>query len=129
MSDAPTSRKFPKTCDTCKARKVRCSGYPGPCLSCLRRKDNCHFSPVKPPRRPNVNVEVTANDSQSPGGHSPRTNESAGGRPADNLPNLYVDKLLAQARTTGGLKDSKPFAVQGNEIFGNFKRRSLPRLF
>lgn len=26
MSDAPTGRKFAKTCDTCKARKVRCSG-------------------------------------------------------------------------------------------------------
>lgn len=26
MSDAPTNRKFARTCDTCKARKVRCSG-------------------------------------------------------------------------------------------------------
>lgn len=26
MSDAPPGRKFAKTCDTCKARKVRCSG-------------------------------------------------------------------------------------------------------
>lgn len=26
MSDAPTSRRLARTCDTCKARKVRCSG-------------------------------------------------------------------------------------------------------
>ncbi|KAJ0125451.1 hypothetical protein J7T55_006797 [Diaporthe amygdali] len=99
MSDAPTSRKFARTCDTCKSRKVRCS----------------------------VNVEVTVNNSQSPGEHSPRITESAGGQPADNLPNLYVDKLLAQARTTGSLKDSKPFAVESSLAYHDMTRPYFTR--
>ncbi|KAG8158214.1 hypothetical protein KVR01_011975 [Diaporthe batatas] len=123
MSDTPTSRRFARTCDACKARKVRCSGYPGPCLTCIRRKDTCHFSPVRPARRHNVNLDITVHNSQSPGAHGPpTTSASAGGRTVDKLPSLYVDKLLAQARTNGGLNDSKPIAVQGNEIFvGNYR--------
>lgn len=124
MSDTPASRRLARTCDACKARKVRCSGYPGPCLTCVRRKDTCHFSPVRPSRRHNVNLDITLNRSQSPRERSPRTNASSSGRRlVDNLPTLYVDKLLSQARTNGGsLNDSKPFAVQGNALFvGNYR--------
>ncbi|POS78196.1 hypothetical protein DHEL01_v203412 [Diaporthe helianthi] len=100
MSDTPASRRLARTCDACKARK--------------RRKDTCHFSPVRPSRRHNVNLDITLNRSQSPRERSPRTNASSSGRRlVDNLPTLYVDKLLSQARTNGGsLNDSKPFAVQ-----------------
>lgn len=77
---------------------------------------------MRPSRRHNVNLDITVNNSHSPREHTPRTNASAGSRPVDNLPNLYVDKLLAQARTTGDLNDSKPFTFQGNEIFvGNYR--------
>ncbi|SPO04602.1 uncharacterized protein DNG_07287 [Cephalotrichum gorgonifer] len=42
-----------KSCDACRARKVRCTGpgAPGPCEKCKRRKETCHFSPKRFGRR------------------------------------------------------------------------------
>ncbi|OTA81648.1 hypothetical protein M434DRAFT_401315 [Hypoxylon sp. CO27-5] len=106
-----------KSCDSCKARKVRCNGYPGPCENCIRRKTHCHFSRRKIPQRRNVNSILTS--PSSPGVESPNIPQASetSRRP---LPELYVDRLLARARTTGALKEEKPFSVKGiGLVIGN----------
>ncbi|KAG5655282.1 hypothetical protein KAF25_010434 [Fusarium avenaceum] len=42
-----------KACDSCKARKIRCSGSPAPCQSCTLRGDTCRFGTRKIPLRKN----------------------------------------------------------------------------
>ncbi|PNP84176.1 hypothetical protein FNYG_02864 [Fusarium nygamai] len=44
-----------KACDSCKARKIRCSGHPPPCQSCTTRGVPCRFGTRKIPFRKNVN--------------------------------------------------------------------------
>ncbi|KAL7626533.1 hypothetical protein AAE478_003305 [Parahypoxylon ruwenzoriense] len=85
-----------KSCDSCKTRK--------------RRKVQCHFSRRKVPQRRNA-TNIFASPSsraQSPG--TPQANGKEKPRPP--LPELYVDRLLAQARTPGALRNEKPFAVK-----------------
>ncbi|KAI2777466.1 hypothetical protein F4815DRAFT_480885 [Daldinia loculata] len=98
-----------KSCDSCKARKVRCNGYPGPCNHCVRRKAQCHFSRRKMPQRRNVNIVLT-----SPA--SPKTQPPSAAQVAENtrrpLPELYVDRILATAGTARALGNEKPFAVK-----------------
>ncbi|KAI0383502.1 hypothetical protein F5Y04DRAFT_26889 [Hypomontagnella monticulosa] len=98
-----------KTCDSCKARKVRCNGYPGPCEHCIRRQVNCHFSRRRIPRRKNANSILT---SPSPKVQSPDIPKEVE-KPQQPLPKLYVDRLLARARTAEALGNEKPFAVKG----------------
>ncbi|KAL2001463.1 hypothetical protein VTN02DRAFT_1720 [Thermoascus thermophilus] len=54
MTQVPV-RKLSKTCDACKARKVRCSrsdkGDYSSCDNCISRKAQCHYSYTKPPRK------------------------------------------------------------------------------
>ncbi|KAF6518502.1 hypothetical protein HZS61_002580 [Fusarium oxysporum f. sp. conglutinans] len=47
-----------KACDSCKSRKIRCSGYPPPCQSCELRGDTCRFGTRKIPFRKNVNKSL-----------------------------------------------------------------------
>ncbi|KAF4334093.1 hypothetical protein FBEOM_12104 [Fusarium beomiforme] len=49
------SAQISKACDSCKARKIRCSGYPPPCQSCTSRGHACRFGTRKIPFRKNVN--------------------------------------------------------------------------
>ncbi|OTB07873.1 hypothetical protein M426DRAFT_317765 [Hypoxylon sp. CI-4A] len=95
-----------KTCDSCKTRKVRCDGYPGPCEHCLRRKVHCNFSQRKIPRRRNANHVLTSPSASSASSAVER-------KPRRPLPELFVDHLLANARTAGDLGAEKPFAVKG----------------
>ncbi|KAI1206259.1 uncharacterized protein F4807DRAFT_234133 [Annulohypoxylon truncatum] len=107
-----------KSCDSCKARKVRCNGYPGPCQNCIRRKAQCHFSRRKIPQRRNVNTILTT--PSSPCGESPSTPQITENKPRCPLPELYVDRLLSQARTAGALGNEKPFSVKGiGLVIGN----------
>lgn len=107
-----------KSCDSCKARKVRCNGYPGPCENCIRRKAQCHFSRRKIPQRRNVNTILTS--PPSPRDESPSTSHVTENKPRRPLPELYVDRLLSEARTAGALKNEKPFAVKGiGLVIGN----------
>ncbi|KAI8961944.1 hypothetical protein F5Y11DRAFT_208320 [Daldinia sp. FL1419] len=107
-----------KSCDACKARKVRCNGYPGPCDHCVRRKSQCHFSRRKIPQRRNVNSVLTSPVSPKlrPSSVAVQVAETTR-RP---LPELYVDRILATARTAGALGNEKPFAVKGiGLVIGN----------
>ncbi|KAI1390699.1 uncharacterized protein F4822DRAFT_161416 [Hypoxylon trugodes] len=107
-----------KSCDLCKARKVRCNGYPGPCNNCVRRKADCQFSRRKTPQRKGANHILTS--STPPRAQPPAVSEVAETKPQRPLPELYVDRLLAQARTSGALNTEKPFAVKGiGLVIGN----------
>ncbi|KAF0318329.1 hypothetical protein GQ607_014455 [Colletotrichum asianum] len=54
MTTEVANSRTHKSCDACTNRKVRCSGSPGPCANCVRRKTECIFSVRKLGRRPNV---------------------------------------------------------------------------
>ncbi|KAI5863284.1 hypothetical protein GGS23DRAFT_605296 [Durotheca rogersii] len=105
-----------KSCDACKARKVRCNRYPGPCENCVRRKVQCHFSRKRVPQRRNATNIYTSPPStrrQSPA--TPQVNEKVSPRPS--LPELYVDRLLAGAgRPDDPANDKPPFAVKVNML-------------
>ncbi|KAI5918472.1 hypothetical protein F4810DRAFT_573631 [Camillea tinctor] len=119
MADHASTRRFHKSCDICKSRKVRCSGYPSPCQSCIRRNEKCHFSRINVARRPHANIELTT-------ASLPNTNNTVPSH-GDNtstyeLPDLYIDQMLAQAQSIDDLKNHKPFSVKGNEVFvGNYR--------
>ncbi|KAJ2520879.1 hypothetical protein GGI11_002174 [Coemansia sp. RSA 2049] len=43
--------KFLQSCDSCRRRKIRCSGEKPVCSSCIRYQELCHYSPLATPRR------------------------------------------------------------------------------
>ncbi|KAJ2158190.1 hypothetical protein GGF46_003963 [Coemansia sp. RSA 552] len=43
--------KLLQSCDSCRRRKIRCSGEKPVCSSCIRYQENCHYSPLATPRR------------------------------------------------------------------------------
>ncbi|KAI0599589.1 hypothetical protein F4775DRAFT_118046 [Biscogniauxia sp. FL1348] len=122
MADHPSTRRFHKSCDTCKARKVRCSGYPGPCSSCIRRNEKCHFSRINVARRPHANIELTTASLPSVNNTVSSHNDNTKPQASYELPDLYIDQMLAQARSADDLKNHRPFSVKGNEVFvGNYR--------
>ncbi|KAJ2498788.1 hypothetical protein IWW47_003436, partial [Coemansia sp. RSA 2052] len=40
-----------QSCDSCRRRKIRCSGEKPTCSSCVRYQEICHYSPLATPRR------------------------------------------------------------------------------
>ncbi|KAH8660123.1 hypothetical protein BX600DRAFT_415102 [Xylariales sp. PMI_506] len=125
-------RNLLKTCDGCKVRKVRCSGAPGPCKNCIRRQKQCIFSAKKLPRRANVATQLLP-----PTNSTPRTTTRAKTLPKAvvesqqrdkavpsvapvyaQLPELYVDHLLATARTSETQSGERPFTFKGNDVIG-----------
>ncbi|KAJ2213126.1 hypothetical protein EV179_004096 [Coemansia sp. RSA 487] len=43
--------KLLQSCDSCRRRKIRCSGEKPVCSSCMRYQEICHYSPLATPRR------------------------------------------------------------------------------
>ncbi|KAJ2304690.1 hypothetical protein IWW55_002309 [Coemansia sp. RSA 2706] len=43
--------KLLQSCDSCRRRKIRCSGEKPTCSSCVRYQEGCHYSPLATPRR------------------------------------------------------------------------------
>ncbi|KAL0940562.1 fungal specific transcription factor domain containing protein [Colletotrichum truncatum] len=54
MASIASGLRTHKSCDACTSRKVRCSGSPGPCNNCQRRKTECIFGVRKLGRKANV---------------------------------------------------------------------------
>ncbi|KAJ2778227.1 hypothetical protein GGI15_004243 [Coemansia interrupta] len=52
---APASAMAPvkllQSCDSCRRRKIRCSGEKPTCSACVRYQEMCHYSPLATPRR------------------------------------------------------------------------------
>ncbi|KAJ2908554.1 hypothetical protein GGI21_002769, partial [Coemansia aciculifera] len=40
-----------QSCDSCRRRKIRCSGEKPTCSSCVRYQEVCHYSPLATPKR------------------------------------------------------------------------------
>ncbi|KAJ2004033.1 hypothetical protein GGI04_002747 [Coemansia thaxteri] len=40
-----------QSCDSCRRRKIRCTGDKPACSSCIRYQEVCHYSPLATPRR------------------------------------------------------------------------------
>ncbi|KAJ1798911.1 hypothetical protein LPJ75_006761, partial [Coemansia sp. RSA 2598] len=43
--------KLLQSCDSCRRRKIRCSGEKPTCSACIRYQEICHYSPLATPRR------------------------------------------------------------------------------
>ncbi|KAJ1890652.1 hypothetical protein LPJ66_007347 [Kickxella alabastrina] len=43
--------KLLQSCDSCRRRKIRCSGEKPTCSACTRYQEKCHYSPLATPRR------------------------------------------------------------------------------
>ncbi|KAJ1723496.1 hypothetical protein LPJ53_002153 [Coemansia erecta] len=43
--------KLLQSCDSCRRRKIRCSGEKPTCSACVRYQEMCHYSPLATPRR------------------------------------------------------------------------------
>ncbi|KAJ2635452.1 hypothetical protein GGF40_003607 [Coemansia sp. RSA 1286] len=46
-----TPVKLLQSCDSCRRRKIRCSGEKPTCSACIRYQEICHYSPLATPRR------------------------------------------------------------------------------
>ncbi|CAI0645737.1 unnamed protein product [Colletotrichum noveboracense] len=159
MADKPESSpspaagaRFHKSCDACKARKVRCpsSGPPGPCANCVRRKADCRFSVRRLAHRRNVAGQLLPTNYSTAGQQAPAAPDAKavldlsttttgehksvssplGSPPPKSPPHriqeLYVDRALTRARRppTANSKNSEDLVfVPRNGIFGG--RNSL----
>ncbi|RAO66372.1 uncharacterized protein BHQ10_002384 [Talaromyces amestolkiae] len=104
MSDAPVvlRSRISKSCDECKARKVRCiRARPDSlqCNNCLRRDQTCHFSHTK--RK--LKVKDTEDPYSRSTPQSPVEAEQHDTPPnsKNQPPKLYVDRLLENRDTHG----------------------------
>ncbi|KAH7079716.1 hypothetical protein FB567DRAFT_595699 [Paraphoma chrysanthemicola] len=119
-----------KTCDTCKVRKVRCSGIPQPgatkCLNCARRNEICQFSVRHLPRKRDVTdfhrVSSAGSDNTAGydigGGAQDASRSFVGMTKYDGLQELYVDRLLAAEDNTAAVAAQSP-SLQEVGVFGS----------
>ncbi|KAJ2690378.1 hypothetical protein IWW39_000777 [Coemansia spiralis] len=64
-----------QSCDSCRRRKIRCSGEKPTCSSCVRYQELCHYSPLATPRR---RVGKRARTGERETSHEPAPNTPAG---------------------------------------------------
>ncbi|KAF2463578.1 uncharacterized protein BDR25DRAFT_297660 [Lindgomyces ingoldianus] len=121
-----------KSCDQCKARKVRCSGREHreatSCLNCARRNEACHFSLLRKPQRLKYRADVPAT---TPAVHLPSLSDDthqtleANDAPAiseatqyDGLQELHLDRLLAGS-CLGSARQAQCESLQTLGVFGS----------
>ncbi|KAJ1934465.1 hypothetical protein EC988_008804, partial [Linderina pennispora] len=66
--------KLLQSCDSCRRRKIRCSGEKPMCSSCIRYQEVCHYSPLATPRRragKKIKTTSSATPIESPRIHPP----------------------------------------------------------
>ncbi|EXK23866.1 hypothetical protein FOMG_19381 [Fusarium oxysporum f. sp. melonis 26406] len=114
-----------KACDSCKARKIRCSGYPPPCQSCTIRGATCRFGTRKIPLRKNVNrdILITTGDASSsvkvkdvsPSGPNLATyanpKQDIAFPPIQN--DLFIDRILFGSSSTDVPNADERFSLKG----------------
>ncbi|KAJ2716730.1 hypothetical protein H4R19_000470 [Coemansia spiralis] len=75
----PHPVKLLQSCDSCRRRKIRCSGERPCCSSCIRYQEGCHYSPLATPRRrTGKRGRASADDGHADDGHP------GDGHPADD---------------------------------------------
>ncbi|KAJ1846896.1 hypothetical protein LPJ73_004400, partial [Coemansia sp. RSA 2703] len=58
--------KLLQSCDSCRRRKIRCSGEKPTCSACVRYQETCHYSPLATPRRrAGKRARTTAGDEEA----------------------------------------------------------------
>ncbi|CVL11725.1 uncharacterized protein FPRN_14899 [Fusarium proliferatum] len=114
-----------KACDSCKARKIRCSGYPPPCQSCTTRGATCRFGTRKIPLRKNVNRNLLLTTSET----SPNIKLNDGSPARQNLVpdadlkrdtafhplqnDLFIDRILFGSSSTDVPNADERFSLKG----------------
>ncbi|KAJ4116122.1 hypothetical protein NW768_011094 [Fusarium equiseti] len=129
MSQTPTQTESrlrgphkSKACDSCKIRKIRCSGYPPPCSSCKQRKDVCHFGHRKIPLRKNVNKSLILGSATTSVAAYPPKPVSSGGIATDRC---HENKEISQSIEADLFIDRVLFGLPSNDDSGTEKRFSL----
>ncbi|KAG5746586.1 hypothetical protein H9Q70_010721 [Fusarium xylarioides] len=114
-----------KACDSCKARKIRCSGYPPPCQSCTIRGATCRFGTRKIPRRKNVNRDLLLITDEVSTSNQVKDNSPAGQKLAaypdlkqdtafHPIPNdLFIDRILFGSSSTDVPNADERFSLKG----------------
>ncbi|KAH7008414.1 hypothetical protein EDB80DRAFT_716495 [Ilyonectria destructans] len=132
MDQRLRSTKRSKACDACKTRKVRCSGFPSPCLGCSQRGIDCFFGQRKVPLRKNVNKSLVTAATVLPTEHGspvkPLLDAKVApcgipiGKGGPSTPvshsNLYIDHLLSRTLTSDESNNNRRLALKGNGLFG-----------
>ncbi|KAH7216959.1 uncharacterized protein BKA55DRAFT_697668 [Fusarium redolens] len=111
-----------KACDSCKARKIRCSGYPPPCQSCSIRGATCRFGTRKIPLRKNVNrnlllitteasPSIKVNEVSPAVQKLPDLKQDIVYQPIQN--DLFVDRILFGSSSTDVPNADERFSLKG----------------
>ncbi|KAJ2476775.1 hypothetical protein IWW56_004730, partial [Coemansia sp. RSA 2131] len=101
-----------QSCDSCRRRKIRCSGEKPTCSSCIRYQEHCHYSPLATPRR-RAGKRARTSLGNGTSGPSMLRNESAG-RESSNEPLLMSSAASAHGdQTITGAEQSDRYA--GNQ--------------
>ncbi|KAJ4235495.1 hypothetical protein NW757_013494 [Fusarium falciforme] len=136
--------KRSKACDQCKMRKIRCSGYPPPCGSCMERGATCHFGRRKVPLRKNVNKALLSNpvipsdtvlaklegsstaiEETHHALHVPEKKVALQVAQGD----LFIDRVLFGAPPGNNLSQEQCFTLKGNGLFSRLRNRSTWAVF
>ncbi|KAL1964787.1 hypothetical protein VTN77DRAFT_6654 [Rasamsonia byssochlamydoides] len=101
--------RISKSCDQCKARKVRCirdQADSRSCTNCIKRRQECHFSHTKRRlRQSESSVSPSHDHASAPFAITPTSGDASSGEPRSHLdrhPRLYLDYLL-ENRHAGGI--------------------------
>ncbi|KAJ2844268.1 hypothetical protein IWW36_005249, partial [Coemansia brasiliensis] len=70
--------KLLQSCDSCRRRKIRCSGEKPTCSSCIRYQEHCHYSPLATPRRRGGKRARNGDKLAQPPGHERSGSSSRG---------------------------------------------------
>ncbi|KAJ2280040.1 hypothetical protein EV176_001219 [Coemansia sp. RSA 451] len=97
-----------QSCDSCRRRKIRCSGEKPTCSSCIRYQEHCHYSPLATPRR-RAGKRARTSLGNGTAGLTMLRNESAG-RESSNEPLLMSSAASAHGDQTMGGEQSDRYA-------------------
>ncbi|KAJ2346367.1 hypothetical protein GGF43_005003, partial [Coemansia sp. RSA 2618] len=119
QSDSQHPVRLLQSCDSCRRRKIRCSGEKPLCSSCVRYQETCHYSPLATPRR---RAGKRARTSPDNGASTPRMRRNvSAGRESSSEPLLMSSAASAHGdRGSAGAERSDRFA--GNQEAGGSSR-------
>ncbi|RSL83601.1 hypothetical protein CEP52_016675 [Fusarium oligoseptatum] len=129
--------KRSKACDQCKMRKIRCSGYPPPCGSCMERGATCHFGRRKVPLRKNVNKALLSNPVIPSDGVLTKLETSSAAIEFQRKrwpyklrrETFFIDRVLFGAPPGDTLNQEQRFTLNGNGLFSRLRNQSTWAVF
>ncbi|KAJ1920611.1 hypothetical protein H4219_001169 [Mycoemilia scoparia] len=116
-TDSTTPKvKLLQSCDFCRRRKVKCDGGKPVCSTCVRHKENCHYSPLAVPRRRTTKKKASSDAkgmSLASSVTSAQTNDG-GNHDAHDPGN--VSEADSNAHGSKSQANAKPHASQEKEL-------------